>query len=99
MSDVTVKQLASDVKIPQEILLAQLKEAGVSKSTANDLINESEKAKLLAHLRESHGKKEGSQAAGGKRITLKRKSVSELQQPSAGGRAPSEARRVAVVKQ
>ncbi|MEJ1398396.1 MAG: translation initiation factor IF-2 [Candidatus Sedimenticola sp. (ex Thyasira tokunagai)] len=89
MSDVTVKQLASDVKIPEEVLLAQLKEAGVSKSASDDLVNESEKAKLLAHLRTSHGKKGGASTAGGKKITLKRKTVSELQQPSTGGRAPT----------
>lgn len=89
MSDVTVKQLATDVKIPEELLLAQLKEAGVIKSAGGDLVNEAEKAQLLKHLRESHGKKESLAAAGGKKITLKRKSVSELQQPSAGGRAPA----------
>ncbi len=81
MSDVTVKQLASDVNIPEDVLLAQLKEAGVSKSTCDDPINESEKAILLAHLRESHGKKGAAAAGSGKKITLKRKTVSELQQP------------------
>ncbi|MES9856707.1 MAG: translation initiation factor IF-2 [Sedimenticola sp.] len=89
MSDVTVKQLASDVNIPEDVLLAQLKEAGVSKSTCDDPINESEKAILLAHLRESHGKKGAAAAGSGKKITLKRKTVSELQQPSTGGRAPT----------
>lgn len=91
MSDVTVKQLAEDVGIPGELLLVQLAEAGLKKTSTDDLINETEKNQLLAHLRESHGKQNKS-AAGAKKITLKRRSVSELQQPSAsGGRAPTRA--------
>ncbi|WP_428622875.1 translation initiation factor IF-2 [Sedimenticola sp.] len=89
MSDVTVRQLAKDVGIAEERLLAQLKDAGVMKKSADDLISVSEKAKLLGHLRESHGKKDDDATAGGPRkITLKRKTVSELQQPATGGRGP-----------
>ena len=89
MSDVTVRQLAKDVGIAEERLLAQLKDAGVTKKSADDMISVSEKAQLLTHLRESHGKKDDRLSAGGpKKITLKRKTVSELQQPAAGGRGP-----------
>lgn len=89
MSDVTVRQLAKDVGIAEERLLTQLKEAGVNKNSADDPISVSEKAQLLGYLRESHGKKDGESASGGPRkITLKRKTVSELQQPAAGGRGP-----------
>jgi translation initiation factor IF-2 len=89
MSDVTVRQLAKDVGIEEERLLTQLKDAGVIKSSADDLISVSEKAKLLGHLRESHGKKDDNTTTNGpKKITLKRKTVSELQQPAAGGRGP-----------
>ncbi|MCW8906789.1 MAG: translation initiation factor IF-2, partial [Sedimenticola sp.] len=89
MSDVTVRQLAKDVGIAEERLLAQLKDAGVTKKSADDLISVSEKAQLLTHLRESHGKKDDRLSAGGpKKITLKRKTVSELHQPAAGGRGP-----------
>ncbi|MCW8890229.1 MAG: translation initiation factor IF-2 [Sedimenticola sp.] len=89
MSDVTVRQLAKDVGIEEERLLTQLKDAGVEKSSPDDLISVSEKAKLLGHLRESHGKKDDSENnSGPKKITLKRKTVSELQQPAAGGRGP-----------
>lgn len=89
MSDVTVRQLAKDVGIAEERLLTQLKEAGVNKSSADDPISVAEKAQLLGYLRESHGKKDGESASGGPRkITLKRKTVSELQQPAAGGRGP-----------
>ncbi len=80
MSDITVKQLAADVGIPVDRLLAQLVEAGLKKNGAEDAVSEEEKLQLLSHLRESHGKKEG----GARKITLKRKSVSELRQPTAG---------------
>ena len=80
MSDITVKQLAADVGIPVDRLLAQLEEAGLKKGGAEDAVSEEEKLQLLSHLRESHGKKDG----GSRKITLKRKSVSELRQPTAG---------------
>ena len=89
MSDVTVSQLAKDVGIEEERLLTQLKDAGVIKQSADDLISVSEKAQLLTHLRESHGKKDDRLTTGGpKKIILKRKTVSELHQPAASGRGP-----------
>jgi translation initiation factor IF-2 len=82
MSDITVKQLAEDVGIPVKLLLTQLVEAGLKKSDEKDSISAEEKVKLLEHLRKSHGKKtEGG--GSGRKITLKRKTVSELQQPAA----------------
>ncbi len=88
MSEVKVKQLAGDVGIPVDLLLSQLEKAGLNKSDGEDLVTESEKSQLLAHLRESHGKKDVDAAGSGRKITLKRKSVSELRQPAAAGRAP-----------
>lgn len=88
MSEVKVKQLAEDVGIPVDLLLSQLEKAGVNKSNGEDMVAEAEKAKLLSHLRESHGKKDGDGSGSGKKITLKRKSVSELRQPAAAGRTP-----------
>ncbi|MEO5342775.1 MAG: translation initiation factor IF-2 [Gammaproteobacteria bacterium SHHR-1] len=86
MSEVTVKQLAEDVHIPVDRLLSQLAEAGVQKGSAEDVISEDEKLKLLNHLRSAHGKGEGGGAGAPKKITLKRRTVSELKQPT-GGRA------------
>ena len=85
MSDVTVKQLADDVGIPVQLLLAQLEQAGLKQSGADDNISEAEKLKLLTHLRESHGKG-AAQGEGPRKITLKRKTVSELRQPGAATR-------------
>ncbi|HEY3487502.1 MAG TPA: translation initiation factor IF-2, partial [Gammaproteobacteria bacterium] len=80
MTEVTVKQLADDVGIPVDRLLQQLSEAGLQKNSAEDSVTVDEKMRLLNHLRESHGKK--STLGEGSKITLKRKSVSELKLPS-----------------
>lgn len=85
MSNKTVRQLAEVVKIPLERLLEQLKEAGLSASAPDDVINEDEKMQLLAHLRKRHGKDEGIAEGSLKRVTLKRRTVSELKQASVPG--------------
>jgi len=85
MSNKTVRQLAEVVKIPLERLLEQLKEAGLSASAPDDVINEDEKMQLLAHLRKRHGKDEGALEGSLKRVTLKRRTVSELKQASVPG--------------
>src|SRR6056300_1531151 len=75
MSEVTVSQLASDVGIPVDRLLKQLGDAGVAKSSESDVITEQEKVALLNHLRRSHGKDEKK---GDKKVTLKRRSTTEI---------------------
>ena len=85
MSNKTVRQLAEVVKIPLERLLEQLKEAGLSATSPDDVINDDEKMQLLAHLRKRHGKDEGAAEGSLKRVTLKRRTVSELKQASAPG--------------
>jgi translation initiation factor IF-2 len=87
MSEVTVNQLATTVGIPVERLLAQLHEAGIAASDGEARLTEQEKVQLLGYLRRSHGKTEpegGTTAPS--RVTLKRKSVSELRQPVASPR-------------
>jgi translation initiation factor IF-2 len=87
MSEVTVNQLATTVGIPVERLLAQLQEAGISASDGEARLTEQEKVQLLGYLRRSHGKAEGEVGTAPSRVTLKRKSVSELRQPTGSGRA------------
>ncbi|MCB1728601.1 MAG: translation initiation factor IF-2 N-terminal domain-containing protein, partial [Gammaproteobacteria bacterium] len=82
MSEVTVSQLASDVGIPVDRLLKQLSDAGISKQSAEDIITEQEKMDLLNHLRRSHGKQETAGGSGARKIALKRKTTTELHQPS-----------------
>ncbi len=86
MSEVTVKQLAEVVGIPVDRLLGQLQDAGLSKDSPEASITEQEKMQLLGHLRRSHGKQEEAEAAAPRKITLKRKVVSELSQPVAQAR-------------
>lgn len=83
MSEVTVKQLAEVVGTPIDRLLEQLGEAGVQVSGADATITDQEKLKLLDYLRSSHGKSGAPSEK--KKITLKRKSVSELK-VGGGGR-------------
>lgn len=75
MADVTVKQLARAVGIPVERLLNQLQEAGLAISNEEQLVNEEQKRTLLAHLK---GGSTGTANAASGRITLRRKSVSQV---------------------
>jgi translation initiation factor IF-2 len=89
MADMTVKQFADVVGIPLERLLEQLGEAGLAKKNADDAINDDEKRRLLTYLRKLHGKDDGNAqktADAPKKITLKRKTVSELKIAGAQGR-------------
>jgi translation initiation factor IF-2 len=85
MSDKTVRQLAEVVKIPLERLLEQLKEAGLSASAPDDVINDDEKMKLLAHLRKRHGKGEGEREGTPTRVVLERRKLTEIKQASVPG--------------
>ncbi len=93
MSNVTVKELAEMVGTPVDRLLNQIAEAGIKVNDPNGVISDEEKSQLLDHLRKSHGKKGSVDTAAPKKITLRRKSVTELRQPTASsraaGRAPS----------
>ncbi len=83
MAEVSVNEFAKTVGIPVERLLEQLQEAGVTTLQADSLIGDEDKRKLLSHLRSKHGISE--QGAAPKRVTLKRKSVSEVKLGSGRG--------------
>jgi len=88
MADVTVEQFAHVLKVPVERLLSQLDEAGIKVNGSDDTISEDAKLELLTHLRRSHGQQESSAVSGApRRITLKRKSQSELRLAGAQGRS------------
>lgn len=78
MADVTVKQLAQVVGIPVERLLNQLQEAGLSFSDEQQTVNEDQKRILLNHLKGSKGSSTGDTTASPERITLRRKSLSQV---------------------
>ena len=85
MAETTVRELADVVGIPVNRLLAQLGESGLPHTEADQRINDQEKAQLFTHLRRLHSKSGGEPAAP-RKITLKRKSVSELKIASSQGR-------------
>ena len=84
MAEVTVKQLADTVGRTVDILLAQMREAGLSHDSADAPVSDAEKQQLLAHLKRAHGEQAGEP----KKITLQRKTVSTLKTGAAvGGKA------------
>jgi translation initiation factor IF-2 len=87
MAEVTVRQFAEVVGIPIERLITQLGEAGLSAKQADDNINDEEKLQLLAHLRQLHGKEaEETETAEPTKVTLQRKTLSEIRVPNAQGK-------------
>ncbi|EOD54386.1 translation initiation factor IF-2 [Aeromonas molluscorum] len=83
MAEVSVKQLATDIDTPVDRLLQQFVDAGISKSKADDLVSESEKQTLLAHLKKQHG---GDETLAPARMTLQRKTKSTLNVQGTGGK-------------
>ena len=87
MADVTVAQFAEVLKVPVEKLLSQLDDAGIKVAGAEDTISEDAKLELLTHLRRSHGQDDASSPGAPRKITLRRKSQSELRLSGAQGRS------------
>ncbi len=83
MSSTTVAEFASELKKSPETLLEQLKSAGVAKSAPTDALSDADKQKLLGYLQASHGTATPER----KKITLVKKSTSEIKQADATGKA------------
>jgi len=86
MAEVTVSQFAEVLKVPVDRLLVQLDQAGIKVDGPDDRISDDAKLELLTHLRRSHGSGDDGDAAP-RKITLKRKTQSELKLASVQGRA------------
>ena len=84
MAVTTVAQLAAELNRAASTLLEQLDSAGVKKASGSDTLSESDKERLLDFLRTSHGTVGGGER---KKITLTRKSTSEIKQADASGKA------------
>ena len=97
MSKVTVSQLADVLHIDVAKLIAQLNDAGIEAAGGDDAVSNDDKKKLLAYLRAAHGKGESDSTAPSK-VTLKRKSVSELRVQGSGPRAATRTVNVEVRK-
>jgi len=97
MAQTTVEQFAGELKLPTALLLEQLKSAGVNKSVAEDQLSEADKTALLDHLRKEHGT-----LAPKNKITLTRKSSSEIKKTDNTGKARTiqvEVRKKRVIEQ
>ncbi len=86
MADVTVSQFAQVLKVPVDRLIVQLDQAGIKVEGPEARISDEAKLELLSHLRKAHG---ADEQVGGSpnKITLKRKTQSELKLASTQGRA------------
>ncbi len=88
MADVTIAQFAEVLKVPVDKLLTQLDEAGITVKGSDDQISDEAKLELLTFLRRSHGQDDSpATAAAPRKITLNRKSQSELKLSGAQGRS------------
>jgi translation initiation factor IF-2 len=83
MSTTTVADFAAELKKSTSTLLEQLNSAGVAKAAATDALSDADKQKLLAFLQTSHGTVSGER----KKITLVKKSTTEIKQADASGKA------------
>jgi len=87
MAEVTVSQFAEVLKVPVDRLLAQLDQAGIKVSGPDARITDDAKLELLTHLRRAHGSEDAGGDGAPRKITLKRKTQSELKLASNQGRA------------
>lgn len=85
MSEVTVKQFAESVGTPVDRLITQLSEAGVEVSGSDSVLSDDDKATLLAYLRRVHGHAGDSDGVEPSRITLRRKSRSQIKLSAGSG--------------
>ena len=74
MAEVTVNELAKTVGASVDRLLLQMKEAGLSHTSADAVVSDEEKQILLGYLKSLHGEKSGEP----KKIVLRRKTMSTL---------------------
>ncbi len=84
MATTTVAQLATELNRSAATLLEQMQAAGLSKASTDASVTEADKERLLEHLRATHGNVAGGER---KKITLTRKSTSEIKQADASGKA------------
>ncbi|KAF0835934.1 translation initiation factor 2 (bIF-2) [Methylovorus glucosotrophus] len=82
MGQTSVAQFASELGLPAELLLEQLRGAGVNKAAADDTLTEHDKTSLLEFLRKEHG----AQAPKNK-ITLTRRQNTEIKKTDSSGKA------------
>ena len=83
MATNNVAQFAAELNMPSDVLLKQLRDAGVDKNSADDILSKEDKDKLLSFLRGSHGSPSGEK----RKISLTRKETTEIKQADATGKS------------
>ena len=81
MTQTTIEGFAEQIGVPPDTLLRQLTAAGIASKAPGDVLSDDEKMALLSFLRGAHG----AESAERKKITLKRKSTSQVTQSSRTG--------------
>lgn len=84
MASNNVAQFATELKMPEDLLLTQLRSAGVEKNSASDILSKEDKDRLLAYLQQARG---AAPDEGKKKITLTRKETTEIKQADATGKS------------
>ncbi|MBC3931478.1 translation initiation factor IF-2 [Undibacterium curvum] len=84
MASNNVAQFATELKMSADLLLTQLRAAGVDKNSTSDSLTKEDKDRLLDHLRRSHGSSVDTEK---KKITLTRKETTEIKQADATGKS------------
>lgn len=82
MASQTPGQFATELKISADLLITQLRAAGVLKESTADPLSHDDKNKLLDHLRRTQGA-----APDKKKIQVTRKETSEVKQGNTNGKA------------
>ncbi|MEB0140003.1 MULTISPECIES: translation initiation factor IF-2 [unclassified Undibacterium] len=84
MASNNVAQFATELNMSADLLLTQLRTAGVDKNSTADLLTKEDKDRLLEHLRRSHGSALDNEK---KKITVTRKETTEIKQADATGKS------------
>jgi len=84
MASTNVAQFATELKMPADLLLKQLRAAGVVKGSSSDSLSKEDKDMLLNHLRRAHGVAPDAEK---KKITLTRRETTEIKQADATGKS------------
>ena len=84
MASNNVAQFATELKMSEDLLLTQLRSAGVDKKSASDALSKEDKDRLLDYLRRERG---AVPDEGKKKITVTRKETTEIKQADATGRS------------
>ena len=84
MAEVAVKRFAEQIGVEDSRLLQQLEAAGMPGKSLDDMLSDQEKEKLRGYLK---GEANGSTGEPRQRITLKRRTTSQVRQTSRTGGA------------